>query len=92
MNKSNVLYYFNKLNECKEKNYLFRTRLERSLIKARIFARKNMLASIENDVSELEKKLLYICDASNVTSTGNTRSFELLKSEINNLVLTIKNL
>lgn len=84
-NKRFVLNDFEKLNNCLNKSYLFRTRLERCLIKAKTYGINNNFHAISESALNIQNKLLYICDASNVTTSGNTKSFELLKDEINDL-------
>lgn len=85
IDKQVVLKSFNKLSECKNKNYLFRTRLERILIKVKKYGDVNNESDIVESANKIESKLNYICDSSNVTSNGNSMSFELLKEDIDSL-------
>lgn len=88
--KKIVLDGFDLLNNCQAKNYLFRTRLERCLVKTKTYGKRYSLSEIIKQAKNLENKLLYICDSSNVTSSGNARSFEILKDDINILKHLIK--
>ena len=70
----------------KARPYVFRTRLERVLLKVSNFASTASMTDLKIDCENLRDKLHYISDHSNQTSDGTLKSFTLLKQDIINLM------
>lgn len=66
--------------------YVFRTRLERTLLRVNIFADIHKFNDVKACAGELLFKLSYISDQSNQTSDGVLKSFVFLESDIRHLL------
>lgn len=69
--------------------YVFRTRLERVLMRASILADEQAQEDILSIINDVKDKLNYISDQSNQTSDGTVKSFSFLEPDLKSLYLKI---
>jgi hypothetical protein len=65
--------------------YVFRTRLERALIRTCHYAKDSSRDDVLYYCDQIQKKLKCVSDQSNQTSDGTLKSFTFLESDIRNL-------
>lgn len=83
MKYKNSIYDLNMLLETKDGHpYLFRTRLERALIRIEEYAKKRNDVEILEFCYEIITKLNCISDKSNQTPEGTLKSFTLLEKDL----------
>lgn len=85
MSYANSIEEINALFNLKNRPYLFRTRLERILIRLEAQAKELNDENVLSLCSELMDKLKCISDKSNQTADGTLKSFIYLKEDLINL-------
>lgn len=77
------------LDSQKSYPYIFRTRLERALMRASILADEKGLTKLKKESEEIKEKLNYISDHSNQTSDGTLNSYLYLHSDLQTIYETV---
>lgn len=77
------------INSKSVRPYLFRTRLERTLLKTIRYAKEIHNPELERCCKTTQEKMDYITDKSNNTSDGTLRSYIVLKDDLINIYETV---
>lgn len=87
--KTVILELENLINSHNIRPYVFRTRLERVLMRASILAVEQAQEDTLLIINDIKDKLNYISDQSNQTSDGTVKSFCFLEPDLKSLYLKI---
>ena len=85
-----IISSLNELLECSQiRPYLFRTRFERSMLRALSYANENGNTALYEAANRSLNKLKFITDKSNTTSCGMLRSYMLLEDDMRQILTLV---
>lgn len=88
--RENMINMWNEIySMSKSRPYVFKTRLERALLKTKKYCGITQCNLLYSLCMELSEKMTYISDNSNHTSDGELRSYIVLKDDIKKIILSL---